>query len=282
MRIELQIHKSDSGRRKVRGGMVRGVPQEQIDKLRGTRDHMDNLTSKTIKEDYARIGINISDKEAETILQAVDFYRGMGYSEMIGAYQARQNGTLEEYAKLNPSFSIAGEDRMDFFNKNADRYARVLEYSKIAPVYKPSEKTSDPFKPSGEVEFIRIVGEGNIFSNPEYPKLNNLKVGDSYTFRNPLTSFNTTKVGKVGGVLHKGYGSGGTVENKQDIILHVSPNSKLVKDAISIHGSHKFDFFDHEVLLQQRTVKITKITEETLFKNSGTFFPHRVKHVYVN
>ena len=123
-----------SGRRRTGGGAgvkpseepVRGIPQSEIDKLRGVRGHLekDELTWQKIQEDYKRIGKDIPLSEAQDIRYAIIHYTQSYYKPMREAAEKKYaGGKLDEYEQW-------------LF----DTYQKMREYTKIAPTYGGKEK----------------------------------------------------------------------------------------------------------------------------------------------
>ena len=159
-----------SGKKSGGGGneqetYVRGVPQSQIDQLRGTRGHLGEhkLTPDVIKEDYAKVGIKISQSEAEQIHDALHDFTDLGYSYMRDAYRKQLAGK-----------SLSSFEKEDLFN-----YKMCMEYLKIAPTYQPT---------LGQFYLYRGIDD----SNKQYlAKMRKLKPGDKWDVDKMPTSFST-------------------------------------------------------------------------------------------
>ena len=145
---------------------VRGIPQSQIDQLRGTRGHLgkDELTTNLIKEDYARVGIKISESEAEQIHEALQAFTDNNYSNMREAYIKQLTGK-----------SLSSFEKDDLF-----RYRRCMEYLKIAP----------SFETSSSYIYRGIEIDKNGYTD----KLLKMKPSDKWDVDKMPTSF-TTEVG---------------------------------------------------------------------------------------
>ena len=107
--------------------LIRGVPRSEIDRLRGERDHAkrpDEWDVKTVMEDYARVGIDITEAEAEKTYVAIVDYTGEFSTEMRVAYQKRKAG-------------IGLSDLEQFY---AEQFDLLIEYNKIAPTYRGGYK----------------------------------------------------------------------------------------------------------------------------------------------
>ena len=142
---------------------VRGVPQSQIDQLRGTRGHLGEheLTPDVIKEDYARVGIKISQSEAEQIHDALHDFTYDDYTKMRDAYKKQ----------------LAGESLSSVEKNNLFRYKMCMEYLKIAPTI----KTFSSYIYRG------IEKDKNGYTD----KLLKLKPGDKWDVDKMPTSFST-------------------------------------------------------------------------------------------
>ena len=196
--------------------LVRGVPRDEIDRLRGDRGHANEPYSwgaETVKADYARIGKNITGAEAEEIYTAIVDYSGDFSSCMRIAFQNRKAGV-----------ALSENELYDVW-----RYDRVVEYTKIAPVYR------------GKIKTLHRGVSG------EYAKkLRNFAVGDTFDLE-MASSFSTSRdvASKFAG--YKG------------VVLHTQAGSW--KDATSITGfSHYFS--EHEVLVSDRIWTITRVKDD--------------------
>ena len=207
MRINLRIHKSDSGRRRNRAGgeMVHGVPQEQIDKLRGTRDHADAFSMKweDIKKDYEQVGIKISDQYAQEVEQIINRFTMSDYLFM-------RNAVLKERA----GEQLTSQD-MQWISK----YKKCEEYTKIAPTYACLEK---------EIYRGVYVSEYVLDSQKYLDNLQSLKVGDKWNADKMPTSF-TTDLTRAKDFANMG---------KQGTIIHIASGS--LKNSPSIRGLSSF------------------------------------------
>ena len=138
--------------------MVRGVPQSEIDKLRGTRDHKEanQLTWQDVKDDYARVGISITDQEAREIREAVWTFSGGSYDEMrkawalnamgrahdLNSYQQnllKQYQLCDEYCKVAPTFGITGIDTMIYRGVGQGYNAKGKAYAAKILALKPGD-----------------------------------------------------------------------------------------------------------------------------------------------
>lgn len=102
---------------------IRGVRKSIIDSLRGERAHAKKAhewNAATVKADYARVGISITDEEAKEIYSAIDDFSGPGFSMMRMAFVKNRNGET-----LNP-----------LEQKALSRFNLIEEYAKVAPIHK--------------------------------------------------------------------------------------------------------------------------------------------------
>ena len=210
---------------------IRGVLQSEIDKKRGTRDHLGphELTWKTIQDDYERVGINITDEEAGFISKAIHDFSFKHDTDMRKAKSKEQKGIA-----LNASEK-----------QYLSQYNAIEEYCKVAPVY------------SGKTETLyRGIKISTI--TPEYAKnLMSKKVGDTWNVDGMPTSFSTEKHVSE----NFSYMAG-----KKGILVHM-PMSK-VKNSISISGASQF-WGEQEVMVANYNWKIGKIDNQ--LDNNGYY-----------
>ena len=148
--------------------MIRGVRKSVIDRLRGKRAHAKKAhewSADTVKADYARVGISISDEEAKEISSSINDYTGHHYTEMRHAVQKQAQGLpLTEYE-----------------TRELEHYKQVTEYTKVAPVY------------HGETKILHrgIKGGG------EYAKkLRTLVAGDDFDLEMSSSFSSSEKIAK--------------------------------------------------------------------------------------
>lgn len=144
--------------------MIQGVSKTRIDELRGLRGHEGKqaITEETVKKDYERVGINVSEEYAHEVHKAIyDFSRGK-YEYMRDAFLKDKRG------------EDLDEDEKEYLR----RYALCEEYTKIAPTY---EGTGS--------EIYRGIGRP---SSEYFQKLLTLKVGDTFDLEMP-SSFSSDK-----------------------------------------------------------------------------------------
>ena len=188
-----------SGRRKTGGSgtstkpsgeLVRGIPQSEIDKLRGARDHFGQFEfpPDKIQEDYKRIGRDISLDEAKNITQALWNWSSADYCQKMRAVAAKsmQGKALD-----------ANEQRY------YSMYQRMSEYLKIAPTYKGTDYV-----------YRGIRNKGDEYSK----KLLSLKPGDNFDLSKLPSSFSAK---------HDTAFNYGTIGNTQMPIILKMPVSKL-------------------------------------------------------
>ena len=102
--------------------LLHGVSQMQIDSLRGIRDHQTgrSVTPNDIKKDYLRVGISITDEQADEIFSSINLFSTD--SGCKGMREARFNEN--EGKKLTP-----------IEQKYLAQYKLCEEYCKIAPTF---------------------------------------------------------------------------------------------------------------------------------------------------
>ena len=119
---------------------------------RGTRGHADKQDDwdvKTIINDYARLGINISQLEAESIYNALRSFTTPGLSSKMRA-------AARDYYNHKILDADARKRLLD--------YSLVIEYSRIAPSYPADKELYKGF--SGEGEYIKslyALNSGDVF-----------------------------------------------------------------------------------------------------------------------
>ena len=149
-----------------RESKIHGVPQSKIDKLRGTRDHQPakSITWKTVQEDYARVGITITEQEAKYIHKAVEDFSFGHDTDMRRAKSKQQKGR---------SLSEAEQ-------KYVSQYDAIAEYCRVAPIM-PQDKYATLYRG------IKISTE-----TPQYAAdLMSKKVGDTWDVDRMPSSFST-------------------------------------------------------------------------------------------
>ena len=211
---------------------VRGVPQSQIDQLRGTRDHLDyhELTSKVIQDDYARVGITISSAEAQKIRQAITRYTGDSYIDMRKAYSLERAGRTHDLSSYQKGLL-------------AD-YKMCMEYCKVAPTYQPSKNQT--FVHRG------IKNDGSAYAK----KMMSLKVGDTWNVDGMPTSF-TTRLQTAKNFADNGLNKG--------LVVHLP--IKNLKNSPSIRGASVFEHEFEVFVADYSGWKVSKVTNEDGAKN---------------
>ncbi len=208
------------------GDIVRGVPQSQIDQLRGTRDHKpaNQLTWQDVKDDYARVGISITDTEAQAIRDAVQTFSGSSYGEMRKAWALNAMGRAHN---LTPEQQ-----------KLLKQYQLCDEYCKVAPTYKGT----------GVYTLHRGISKGYDAKGQAYAaKIFALKPGDSWNHDGMPGSFSSdVSTAKMFG----GYGG---------IVFHVSV--KNIKNAPSIKGISNCPG-ENEILVGDYKFKVSGISDQ--------------------
>ncbi|MBQ3585757.1 MAG: hypothetical protein II964_03470 [Synergistaceae bacterium] len=206
------------------GDMVRGVPQSQIDQLRGTRDHQPDfsMTWETVRDDYARVGIAITEQEARDIALAVNHYTYQHDTKMRKAWNLEQAGRVHD---LTPELQ-----------KELADYKLIAEYCKVAPVL-PSSKYSTVYR-----------GIKNSTITPQYSQaIYALKVGDSWNVDGMPTSFSTEKNVARGFAGYNG------------IIMHMP--TKGMKNTPSMKGFSVFPG-ENEVFVTDYNWKVARISDQ--------------------
>lgn len=103
--------------------VIRGVRKSVIDNLRGERAHAKmahEWNVDTVKADYAKVGITITDDEASEIYSSISDFTSSYYSIMREAFKKN-----------------AESKALDFYEREAlSRFNLIVEYTKIAPVHK--------------------------------------------------------------------------------------------------------------------------------------------------
>ena len=173
--------------------MIRGVSKAEIDELRGTRGHDEGYraTVEDIMKDYQRVGIQISQEDAQKVFDAIRAFTGAAYSNMRKLYLRMLNGkTIGEY----------GQEELD-------KYLLCEEYTKIAPTYAGTGK-----------EIYRGVGINNKYGQ----MLLGLKVGDDFDLQMP-SSFSTDRL------TAKGFAGGsGIIFHVSDTDLRDAPSIERI------------------------------------------------------
>ena len=203
---------------------VRGVPQSQIDQLRGTRDHQGakQMTWETIKEDYARVGITITNQEAREIREAISTFTGDAYGDMREAWDKNMQGKAHELTSYQQNL--------------LKQYQLCNEYCKIAPTYQ------------GVDMIHRGVIKGHTERQIAYSdKLFALKPGDKWNNDGMPTSYSSD----LG--IAKDFSSYG------GIILHVS--TKSIKNTPSIKGISQCDW-ENEVFVGDYNFNVKSIVDQ--------------------
>ena len=205
---------------------VRGVPQSQIDALRGTRGH--SATSynwHTIQDDYARVGISITEAEAKEIRNAILDFSYLHDTEMRKAWKLRQAGREHDLTPLQ--------------KKELKKYDLCAEYCKVAPLL-PSGKYPTIYR---GIKFSTIT--------PEYAKnLTSLKVGDMWNVDGMPTSFSTSRSVAEAFSKHQG---------KKGILIHMP--TKGLRNTPSIKGLSYFSG-EYEAMVTDYNWRIVKVDDQ--------------------
>ncbi len=211
----------------AQGDMIRGVPQSQIDQLRGTRDHKpaNQLTWQDVKDDYARVGISITDSEAQEIRNAVAEFSGSAYGEMRKAWALNAMGRAHDLTTQQQAL--------------LKRYQMCDEYCKVAPTYSGT----------GVYSLHRGISKGYDAKTQAYAaQIFALKPGDSWNHDGMPGSFSS----KLSTAKSFASGPGG-------IVFHVA--AKNVKNAPSIKGISCCDWED-EILVGDYKFKVSGISDQ--------------------
>lgn len=204
--------------------MVRGVPQSEIDKLRGTRDHLEKneITWETIKEDYARVGITITNQEAREIREAVSTFTGDSYTEMRAAWRENAEGKGHELTRYQQEL--------------LKQYQLCDEYCKVAPTYKGADMIHRGIRKGYDKEEIEYV-----------QKLFALKPGDKWNNDGMPSSCSTDIV------------TAKTFAGFNGIIIHVP--TKSLKNSPSVKGISQC-YFEDEVFLGDYNLNVKSIADQ--------------------
>ena len=209
------------------GDVVRGVMQSQIDQLRGTRDHKDahQLTWQDVKDDYARVGIPITDTEAQEIRKAVADFSGSAYGEMRKAWALNAMGRAHDLTSQQQAL--------------LKQYQMCDEYCKVAPTYKST----------GVYSLHRGVGKGYDAKTQAYAaQIFALKPGDTWNHDGMPGSFSSD----LSTAKSFAKGPGG-------IVFHVA--AKNIKNAPSIKGISQCSWED-EILVGDYKWKVSGISDQ--------------------
>ena len=144
--------------------LIHGVEKTQIDSFRGVRGHKEknSLTVDDVKNDYERVGIDITEEYAKEIHDALYDFTSADYKYMREAFLKDKRG----------------EELSDDEDEYLERYQLCAEYTKIAPTYEGT---------GGEI--YRGVGDT---TNEYTQSLLKLKVGDTFELEMP-SSFSTDR-----------------------------------------------------------------------------------------
>ena len=170
---------------------IRGVRKSVIDSLRGKRAHAKKpheWNADTVKADYARVGIAITDDEAREIYSAIDDYSGAGFSKMRKAFLKNRSGKV-----LN---SIE--------EKNLSRFGLIEEYTKVAPIHENRERAL----------YRGIKNHGSAYAKT----LLDFEVGDVFDLEMP-SSFSSKE-----GVARNFAGYRGIILRVEDASWHDTPS----------------------------------------------------------
>ena len=200
---------------------INGIPQSQIDSLRGTRGHLKKGTghSVDIMLDYMHVGINRSNNEFLEIYNAIRDYSA-GEDQLM-------RGAALKYVK--------GEKLNSTEQKYFDKFQKVVEYTKVAPTY--------------NTKSVKYLYRGISGNESEYTKsILSLKPGDVCDFSKVTSSFSTSKD-------YANMFAEMTSTNGKGIIFRI-PTSKI-KNATSI--THFAKHTEAEVLVSDFDWKVKKI-----------------------
>ena len=190
------ISKGSSRSRQAPAELVRGIPQEEIDKLKGTREHQNVLRTQDIIDDYARVGITISDEEAMYIEFAIGDFSGGEFRKMREAVMKERNGGV-----------LTATEK-----QYATQFKMCEEYCKIAPLFQG--KGTEIYRGIRDTPFSKLS-----------KKMFQVKVGDTLDLDKLPASF-SSDIGTAYHFSKTMFGKG--------IILHAA--TKNLKNATSIKG----------------------------------------------
>lgn len=209
------------------GPTVSGVPQSQIDKLKGTLDHQaaHSITWQDVQAQYAKVGINITQQEAKAVHDAVTAFSGSGYTPMRTAMSKFQKGV-----------SLTSQEQ-----QWVDKYKLCEEWCKVAPT----------FSSSNHSVIYRGISKGWTPESVAYAqKLMALKVGEQFNLDHMPSSFST----KYSTAKSFAFGKGGIIVHLPVSSLKNSPSIK----GISLHSG------EDEILVSDYGTKISKIDNQVV------------------
>ena len=243
-----------SGINRIGEGVIRGIPQAQINGLRGERDHLEDeeLDAQTIQEDYARVGINISMKEAREIEEALTMYSQSWNRDIRDAFaNAHQHGE-----------AALSEKQREWLQKGR----LIEEYTRVAPSI-PRNSYSEVYR-----------GERLRVDSAECKKKLALKPGDTLDLDNKPTSFSTDMdLAKNNfGFPGNNFGFPGTDASRQSVLIHMP--TKNLQHGVSIRGASIFSYED-EVLVSDYHHKVKKIKDTRETSRNGDSY--KIRHIYL-
>ena len=204
---------------------VRGIPQTEIDKIKGTRGLMkkySDWTWQVVQEDYKRIGINISKNEAKDIFYSLRAWNSPLYENMRSAEFKFRKGE-----KLN------SEEYVHF-----TRFHNVMEYIKIAPTFADNKKSGFIYR--------GVKDDGSDYSQ----KILALKPGEKFDLSKIPSSFSTSlNIAHTFGVAQRD-------GKQQPSIIFKLPASRLKNSCAVPNPTEK------EVLVSDYDFKVAKIEDK--------------------
>ena len=218
---------------------IRGVPQSQIDQLRGERDHQlpHTITWQTIQEDYKRVGITITDEEARFIHKAVEDFS-------FGSDWKMRKAKSNQYK---------GKDLRDSEKQLIAQYDAIAEYCQVAPIL-----------PQGRYTMLHRGIKISTITPECAAGIMGLKPGDTWDVDRMPTSFSTSLKTAHAFSHHVG---------KHGIVVHMPTHG--MKNSPSIRGISLCPGED-EVMVTDYGWKVTKV-EDNL--SVGGYYEITVEHI---
>ncbi len=212
---------------------IRGVRKSIIDSLRGERAHAKKAhewNAATVKADYARVGISITDEEAKEISSSINDFSGPGFKMMRSAFMKNRDG----------------EELNHFEQKVLSRFNSIGEYTKIAPIHKNREGAL----------YRGITNQGSAYAKT----LLDLQVGDIFDLEMP-SSFSSKE-----GIARKFAGHHGIILHIEDASWHDTPSisgfSQFFSEKEALVGDRLWKVSKvFEDAMGCRNIVITRISE---------------------
>lgn len=204
---------------------IRDVSTEIINQKRGHAPHSTapySLTAEDIMQSYRNSGMTITQAEAEATLNAISLYTSGTYVHMLSAYEKGEAGK-----------------RLSKYEKGLrDDFARVIEYTKVAPTYQSA--------PGEGTEILRGLKGGTDYGI----KVKELEVGMIYTPNRPISTTSSLECAQ------------NYAKAPGDIILHFPTSGEGgVVNATSIMGASHLHI-EREVLVSDLYWKVVNVVPQ--------------------